>query len=52
MLTDAEKKLIDATLEIEQDLKMIAMIDASFARLNKLKDKGNLLIENAKKALT
>ena len=35
MLTDADKKLIDATLEIEQDLKMIAMIDSSFARLRK-----------------
>lgn len=35
MLTDASKKLIDAALEIEQDLKMIAMIDDSFARLRK-----------------
>ena len=35
MLTDAEKKLIDATLEINSHLEMIAKIDASFARLRK-----------------
>ena len=49
MLTGADKKLIDATLEINSHLEMIAKIDASFDRLNKLEDEKEDKTEKAQK---